>query len=202
MATSFSIPLHRIEVETEIKKSRFIAWADRADDRDQALAVLTQARQHYPDARHHCWAYLIGAPSQPKTQAMSDDGEPSGTAGKPILNVLQHKQVGNIIIVVSRYFGGIKLGAGGLVRAYSQAAQRSIDALDTSPYIELCQLSLSCDYSLENEIRLWLSRHQATIAEVNYGNLVEIQVSMPCSEVPDWHSFIRGQQIDSKITSL
>ncbi|MCW8886021.1 MAG: YigZ family protein [Motiliproteus sp.] len=116
MHNPYSVPQQRIEVETEIKKSRFIAWADRAENRDQAMAVLSEARNRYPDARHHCWAYLIGNPAQPKTQAMSDDGEPSGTAGKPILNVLQHNEIGDVMIVVSRYFGGIKLGAGGLVR--------------------------------------------------------------------------------------
>lgn len=199
MAPSFSTPVERIEVVIEVKKSRFIAWADQANDRNQAMAVLAQARQQYPDAGHHCWAYLIGSPSQPITQAMSDDGEPSGTAGKPILNVLQHKTVGNVIIVVSRYFGGIKLGAGGLVRSYSQAAQSAIDSLKTEVFVPHSQLSINCEYPLENEVRRWLTRHQGALLTINYHDHVEIEVSIPSDQLTEWQDFSTAYAINSKL---
>ena len=122
---SYPVPDTPLEVLFEVKKSKFFAFAACTPDRETAMQYLAAKRAEYPDARHHCWAYLLGNPHSPTSAAMSDDGEPSGTAGKPILNVLQHKGVGDITIIVTRYFGGIKLGAGGLVRAYSSAAQNS-----------------------------------------------------------------------------
>lgn len=94
----------------DIKKSRFIAWAEKVTNRQEAMAFLERSKQTYPDAGHHCWAYQLGHPQSPISAAMSDDGEPSGTAGKPILNVLQHKNIGDVMVIVIRYFGGIKLG--------------------------------------------------------------------------------------------
>ncbi len=120
---TYPTPAQFIETETEVKKSRFIARATKVTDRQSAIAFVEQAKQDYPGARHHCWAYLLGNPASASSAAANDAGEPSGTAGKPILNVIQHKGVGDVIVVVIRYFGGIKLGAGGLVRAYSGAAE-------------------------------------------------------------------------------
>ncbi|CAG0912002.1 unnamed protein product, partial [Cyprideis torosa] len=114
MSAAFFVPASRVEHELVVNKSRFIAWIAPASDREQAMALLDEARLAYPDARHHCWAYVLGNPSNAASAAANDDGEPAGTAGKPILNVIQHKAIGNIMVVVIRYFGGIKLGAGGL----------------------------------------------------------------------------------------
>jgi putative IMPACT (imprinted ancient) family translation regulator len=91
---SYPIPAERARAEIEIKKSRFIAYADYVESREQAMQMLAELKATYPDARHHCWAYLLGDPSCASNAGMGDDGEPSGTAGKPILNVLQHKDVG------------------------------------------------------------------------------------------------------------
>ena len=124
------------------------------------MAALAQARSDYPDARHHCWAYQIGSPKSPSTAAMSDDGEPSGTAGKPILNVIQHKDIGDLMIIVIRYFGGIKLGAGGLVRAYSAAAQQVIDTIELKEKKFLKRFNIKGDYALEQPLRHWLNSHE------------------------------------------
>lgn len=103
---AYAVPAERTRAEIEIKKSRFIAYAQQVETREQGMQWLAEIKQQYPDARHHCWAYLIGNPSCASNAGMGDDGEPSGTAGKPILNVLQHKGVMDIMVIVVRYFGG------------------------------------------------------------------------------------------------
>lgn len=175
---AYRIPEGQTEVCHEIKKSRFIARIHFAKDREQAMLALEQAKQDYPDARHHCWAYQIGSPKNPHLVAMSDDGEPSGTAGKPILNVIQHKDIGDLMLIVIRYFGGIKLGAGGLVRAYSQAAQMAFDALQTTEYIEFDEYQLVCDFAEEQNLRHWLYQNQAEILNANYSEHVTLKIAM------------------------
>lgn len=167
----------------EVKRSKFIAYGCNVRDRGQALQALATRRKAYPDARHHCWAYLIGSPQQASTMAMSDDGEPSGTAGKPILNVLQHGEVGNIMVVVSRYFGGVKLGAGGLVRAYSSATQQLITTLETTEHIAQSSVSIECVYSQEQFLRHLLSEFSATISNLKYEQNVILTISVPTSSL-------------------
>lgn len=176
--TSYPVPHQATEVCYEIKKSRFIARLCPATDREQALSALAQAKVDYPDARHHCWAYQLGSPQSPHAVAMSDDGEPSGTAGKPILNVIQHKGIGNVMLVVIRYFGGIKLGAGGLVRAYSKAAQLAFDNLSTVQHIEYDRVDVLCHFADEQPLRHWLEQHNAYIEAVQYQQQVQLTVAM------------------------
>ena len=181
--SSYHVPACEIETELEVKKSRFIARANYAESRESAMAFLDQARKDYPDARHHCWAYLIGSPAQPVTMAMSDDGEPSGTAGKPMLNVLQHKDVGDIMVVIIRYFGGIKLGAGGLVRAYSAATQQAIDELETKERRMLAKATVTCDFSVEQSLRHWLTQHGGHVESVDYQQRVSLLVATEQNDV-------------------
>ena len=108
------------------KKSRFIADIFSVSSEEEALQILEKVKKKYWDARHHCWAYAIG--NEQVQERLSDDGEPSGTAGKPILEVIRGNEIHNVLIVVTRYFGGTLLGTGGLVRAYTQAAQEGIAA--------------------------------------------------------------------------
>lgn len=169
--------------ETEVKKSRFIAWVDKVENREQAMALLERARQAYPDARHHCWAYVI---ENGRSAAASDDGEPSGTAGKPILNVLQHKQVTDIMIVVIRYFGGIKLGAGGLVRAYSGAAQAVMDQVVLTEQKPICQLIFECDFSQEAQARYWVESQEGTVQAVDYSSVVTMTIELPEEHLKGW----------------
>ncbi|WP_113907334.1 YigZ family protein [Aliidiomarina celeris] len=188
--TSFEIPAGPAEIELEIKKSRFIARADAASSREQALAVLQHMRARFPDARHHCWAYQLGAPSSPFSAAMNDDGEPSGTAGKPILNVIQHKSIGNLMVVVSRYFGGVKLGAGGLVRAYSAAAEQAIATLPLTTYEPLSEHCIYCDFAHEQLVRQWLLEQQGEIAAVEYGQEVALTVRLPTTKTAAFVEFL------------
>jgi uncharacterized YigZ family protein len=180
---SYSIPAQCAEAEIEIKKSRFIALAKHISNRESGMDWLNQVKTSYPDARHHCWAYLIGSPSCPTNAGMSDDGEPSGTAGKPILAILQHKAVGDIMVIVVRYFGGIKLGAGGLTRAYSQAAQSVMSKLMIQNLIPMQRLRIACDYAQEQRIRHWVAQHQGAIIEVNYDEPISIEINLPQTAV-------------------
>ncbi|TCN52659.1 putative YigZ family protein [Rhodococcus sp. SMB37] len=122
-----------ILVETEVKNSRFLAAIRRVHSTGDATAFVDEQRRLYPDARHHCWAFIVGDDQARRAERSSDDGEPGGTAGVPMLQVLHHRDLVNIVVVVTRWFGGIKLGAGGLVRAYSGAVST---ALDTASLVE------------------------------------------------------------------
>lgn len=125
-------PGEQPETDLEVKRSHFLARAERADDEDAARAFITRIRSRYPDARHHCSAFIVPqpgtAPGAPAVERSSDDGEPSGTAGQPILEVLRGSGLTGVAVVVTRYFGGTLLGTGGLVRAYSEAAAQALDA--------------------------------------------------------------------------
>ena len=192
MALTYPVPSTSCEVCYEIKKSRFIARAVFAATREQAMAALALAKKDYPDARHHCWAYQFGNPKSAASAAMSDDGEPSGTAGKPILNVLQHKDVGDVMIIVIRYFGGIKLGAGVLVRAYSASAQMAMDALKTEQQVARELFELMCDFSQEQSIRHWLSLHDGVIEDVAYAQKVSIILALPDHEEHAFRDYVAG----------
>lgn len=188
-----------LEVTYEVKRSKFIGYAELSVDRGQALDILSKRRKKYPDARHHCWAYLLGSTQQPKSMAMSDDGEPSGTAGKPILNVLQHNEVGNIMIVISRYFGGIKLGAGGLVRAYSSATQQLIDNVTTEAYIAKTHFTLECSYQQEQLLRHMLKSIDADIINVEFTMQVCLLVSVSLAQEAALRSICATHQINISV---
>lgn len=197
---SYFVPQRSASVEYEVKKSRFIAYAHHVHSREEAISAVDALREKYPDARHHCWAYLIGSPHSPTTVAMNDDGEPSGTAGKPILNVLQHKDVGDIIIVVVRYFGGIKLGAGGLVRAYSHSAQMVMDVLELEQRVELEAMTLEGDFAVEQSIRHWLDKNQGLMNEVEYSQRVTMHVQIKPELKHEFIDWLNGVSVKVKST--
>lgn len=166
----------------EIKKSQFLGFAYPITNREQIMFHVEQLRTQHPDARHICYGYIIGDPHNTTSAGFDDDGEPSGTAGKPILNVLQHKAIGNCLLVVVRYFGGIKLGAGGLTRAYSGTAQAVVDAmLETgklSEFVPLKQVTISTDFANESFVRHVLDGFGASILNVEYGKDVVLTVEL------------------------
>ncbi|WP_040727220.1 YigZ family protein [Thiomicrorhabdus sp. Kp2] len=180
---SYPIPTQQAIAEIEIKKSRFIAYAKGITERAEGMAWLEEIKAQYPDARHHCWAYLIGNPNCAANAGMGDDGEPPGTAGKPILNVLNHKGIGDVMIIVIRYFGGIKLGAGGLTRAYGQAAQAVMEILPTEQQVEMDLICVTCDFALEQSVRHWVAQAEGQIESVDYSQQVDMQIVIPKQEV-------------------
>ena len=161
------------------------------------MEQLAEIKIKSPDARHHCWAYLIGSPDQPRSLAMADDGEPSGTAGKPILNVLQHKNVGDVMVVVTRYFGGIKLGAGGLVRAYSAAAQQVMEQLETKQEVSLHELSLDVDFKHEQFVRHLTQQFQGKIQSCNYAHCVTMTLALPEQRMGDFEAHVAAIRLST-----
>ena len=175
----YQIPADSISVEQELKRSRFIATVGRATDKPQADAFIRLVRSTYPDANHHCWAYVAGNPFESVQMGMSDDGEPQGTAGKPMLNILQHSKIGEIVAVVTRYFGGIKLGTGGLVRAYSSSVQLALQKLPLTEYVALASAQIILIYPLEDRIRRLLKKMKICITGVDYGEDVILTIELP-----------------------
>ena len=127
----YLIPKSAVVFEEEIKKSRFITYLQHTEGLEQAKAFWAEIKAQHPNARHHCWAAVAGKPTDSQQLGFSDDGEPAGTAGKPMLSALQGSQVGEISAVVVRYYGGVLLGTGGLVRAYGNGVQQALKLLET-----------------------------------------------------------------------
>lgn len=184
------------EVEYEAKKSRFIARLYTVLDKAQAKQALGNTRADYPDARHHCWAYVLNSGT---SAAMSDDGEPSGTAGKPILNALLHKQISDAMIVVSRYFGGIKLGAGGLARAYSKSAQMLVEASHFSVPVKGLHYKLEFDFALEQSIRHWLSQLNGEIMKIDYLESVCCEIIIPESAAEQFVNQLEAVSVKASV---
>lgn len=172
-----------VTARLEIKKSEFITHAYPVTSREQAMFHVEQLHEQYADARHHCWAYIIGDPGNTTSAGFDDDGEPSGTAGRPILNVLQHKSIGNIIVIVVRYFGGIKLGAGGLTRAYAGSAQAAVDAMQLCPYVPMTQLQILAQFATEGQCRYIVESLNGTIDSVEYSKEVRLSVTIAEADI-------------------
>lgn len=189
------VPAGKARTELIIKKSRFIASAGHATSRAEAMAFLQHVRDDYPDARHHCWAYLLGDPQATASAGMNDDGEPSGTAGKPILNVIQHKGIGNVMVSVTRYFGGIKLGAGGLARAYAGATENVLSKLPLSRHAPHSKRRLQADFAHEQAIRHWCTQHDARIAEVVYSTRVILNLTVADTDLAALAAFCDARSI-------
>ncbi len=139
--------------EYEIKKSRFLAYARKIDGAEEFKCWRQGLKEKSPDARHWVSCCMQGAISNPKFVLLDDDGEPSGTAAKPILNVISHKDLCDVGVVIVRYFGGIKLGAGGLARAYGAAAAGAIDAAQKTLVVEMLKKSISVEFEKESHVR-------------------------------------------------
>jgi uncharacterized YigZ family protein len=190
---SYLIPSRTVRVEQEIKRSRFIATMGRAEDKAQALAFIERVRSEFPDASHHCWAYVAGPPDNTLDIGLSDDGEPRGTAGRPMLNVLQFKDIGESVVVVTRYFGGTKLGAGGLVRAYSGSVQQGVDALSLIERIDYFTGRVIMSYAMENTIRHLLETLDLAVNEVTYDQDVALYIKAPASLKPPLEQAVQDQ---------
>lgn len=160
--------------EIEINKSRFIAYADRAETEEQAVAFIEKIRKKHWDATHNCSAYVVG--ENDHHQKADDDGEPSGTAGKPILEIIKRSNLKDTVIVITRYFGGIKLGAGGLIRAYGKSAGTGIKAAGVLERTLHTRVAVDVDYTflgkLENELR----SQDYPIENISYADKVVITV--------------------------
>ena len=153
------------------KKSRFIATVFSVESEDEALEIVAKMKKKYWDARHNCYAYVIGDNNQ--VQRFSDDGEPSQTAGKPILDVLLAEQIHNVLVVVTRYFGGTLLGTGGLVRAYSKATKMGLDNSVLVDKVYGTELKIRLDYSGTQKVKHIISQLGVYTIDTIYSDVVE-----------------------------
>lgn len=182
---SYLAPAHQQQFELEIKRSRFLTSIGCVGDKPAAKVFIQSVRDRFPDASHHCWAMIAGQPNDIYLQDQSDDGEPKGTAGRPMLNVLQHSQLGNTVVVVTRYFGGIKLGAGGLVRAYTQSVSGAIGQLVTIETYITQKWVIKVPYSLLDSLEHRLSSTNIRVGHKEFHNLITVELHVPESASND-----------------
>ncbi len=152
--------------ELIIKKSRFIADIYPLKEEQEAKKIIENVRKKNPNANHVVFAYTVGLNRE--IQRMSDNGEPVGTAGKPVLDAITKNNLINVLITVTRYFGGIKLGAGGLIRAYSQSASQTIENAQLATLVNYDRLQLIFDYSLIDKLKYFIEKQKAVVMETNY----------------------------------
>ena len=159
------------------KRSRFITYCQHVSDQDQFKAFLTHLKKQYPDARHFCYGFRIG-PLTHAQRGFSDDGEPNGTAGMPILKVIDHSNFSDIAIIIVRYFGGTKLGTGGLARAYSEAANSVLKSIKWVEQQAKQEVKLNCHFSQEHQLRYLISQLAGEIIHIEYSEQVELIASL------------------------
>lgn len=171
----YLVPTQFGEEEFIEKKSRFIGRIWPVDTEEQALERIQQMRKRHYDATHNCWAYII----KDGPVRFSDDGEPGGTAGMPILQVLQREGLYNVVCVVTRYFGGILLGAGGLVRAYTRGAKIAVDAAGKSMKRVWTVLYVPCPYPYYERVKLEVGNFGGIVRQTDFGAEVELELLFP-----------------------
>ena len=178
--TEYFVPTGASETELVEKRSRFLGHVWPVESEEEARARIEEIRKKHYDARHHCWCYRI---REGGVERYSDDGEPQGTAGQPMLNVFQREEVTNVVCVVTRYFGGILLGAGGLVRAYTQSAKDALDAAGISVVRRWTQVTLTVPYSLFERVKLEAESLGGVLGEPEYAAEVTMPVLLPEEKV-------------------
>ena len=193
---SWLIPAAPVTVVEEIKKSRFITMLAHTDGVEAAKAFVESVRAEHPDARHHCVAWVAGAPDDSQQLGFSDDGEPAGTAGKPMLAQLMGSGVGEITAVVVRYYGGILLGTGGLVKAYGGGVNQALRQLTTQRKTPLTEYTLQCEYHQLTGIEALLGQCDGKIINSDYQAFVLLRVALPAAKVAEFSAkladFSRG----------
>ncbi|WP_237068316.1 IMPACT family protein [Microbulbifer guangxiensis] len=190
---SYRIPCSPVVSETEEKKSRFICWLGPVEDRAAFLQQLEAVRNQYPDASHHCTALVIGNPSNPDVMISDDDGEPGGSAGRPMLELLLKQEVGNVGAIVTRYFGGTKLGVGGLMRAYRGAVGAALQVAELRPFIASIDVSVSCDFAQEARLRFLVGQVGGLCKEATYSSGVSVTLSLPADRWPELKAQLQAE---------
>ena len=189
LESMYKIPAKLNRTVEIIKRSRFVASVAHAATEKDAKAFISKIKNEFPDAAHHCWAYVAGPPGDTARVGMSDDGEPHGTAGRPILTVILHSEIGEIVAVVTRYFGGTKLGKGGLVRAYSGSVKNALAGLTVKDKRDVLFFTVNLDYSNITAAKKMIGSFRAEIIEENYEADVSFKIELPKNNED---SFIRA----------
>ncbi|MBG0917710.1 YigZ family protein [Exiguobacterium sp. SRB7LM] len=169
--------------EVVIQKSKFIAHFKRVETEEEAQAFIQAIKKEHWNANHNCSAYIIGERNE--HQKANDDGEPSGTAGMPMLEVLRKRHLKDTVVVVTRYFGGIKLGGGGLIRAYGGTVSEGLDAVGIVERLPMQQLTLTVDYTWIGKVENELRQSSYLLDDILYADLVTFHVSVPVEETEE-----------------
>lgn len=178
----YNVPAQNHHIELEVKRSKFIAFVKPTATTQAADLYVKELREAHPQANHVCWAYIVGPPTS-TLRSMSDDGEPSGTAGMPMLKVLEHSGLGDITVAVVRYFGGTKLGTGGLQRAYSDAVSQVLKELLTEEKVDRVKVLLSFDYAFEGAIKNALTNFNCDKTSFDYAEQVSLVSFVPSEQL-------------------
>lgn len=178
-ATRYPIPAQSHRVEEEIKRSRFITTIGYTPTPEAAREFIAATAAEFADANHNCWAYVVGAPGSTGQIGMSDDGEPHGTAGRPMLTVLLHSGIGDICAVVTRYFGGTLLGKGGLVKAYSGGVQLGLATMPVAERVPTVTVDVMLDYSAITLFKRLLPDFEVEVLQEEYGVDAVYQLKLP-----------------------
>ena len=182
MTDAYHVPAAPVRTELVIKRSRFLTTVQQATSVAQARDIIAGIRAQMPDASHHVYAFRIGFGNS-VTEGMSDDGEPTGTSGPPTLAVVRGSGLGDIVMVTTRYFGGIKLGTGGLVRAYTDSAQEALRQLRTELKVERRTVGLELPYSLYNIVKRLISQHRGEIEDEVFDEQIMIVARFVVSDL-------------------
>ncbi|MFD5448559.1 YigZ family protein [Streptomyces sp. NPDC003470] len=174
--------------ETEINRSRFLCALAPAATEEEAQAFVASVRREHADANHNCWAYVIGADAA--VQKASDDGEPGGTAGVPMLQMLLRRDMRYVVAVVTRYFGGVKLGAGGLIRAYGGAVGEALDDLGTLTRRRFRLATVTVDHQRAGKLQNELRATGREVRDVRYAEAVTIEIGLPDAEVDAFRGWL------------
>jgi uncharacterized YigZ family protein len=191
MLTQYRSVARTGSIEIEIRKSRFICTIGRASSDEDARAFIADLKKRYWDANHNCSAYIVG--DRGDTQRTSDDGEPSGTAGVPMLNVLQKRELTDTVAVVTRYFGGTKLGAGGLIRAYGQSVSAAVDEVGIVERRELSQVAITASFEDAGRLENALRAEGREPDDVTYAEAVTILLTVDPAGVPGLQARVAEQ---------
>jgi len=178
-SSRYPVPAATHRVEQEVSRSRFITTIARASTAEDAVAFIRAVGEEFRNATHNCWAYLVGPPGDTSRIGMSDDGEPRGTAGRPMLNALMHAGIGDVAVVVTRYYGGTKLGTGGLVRAYGGGVQEALATLSLTERIEYAFLTVVIDYSRISVLQQLCGEFEAEVLAQEFAVDVRVDLRLP-----------------------
>lgn len=177
--TRYPVPAQQHRVEASIARSRFICTLRRVGTPEEAQSYIREMNQEFADATHNCWAYVAGPPASTSRVGMSDAGEPHGTAGRPMLTVLLHSGVGEIAAVVTRYYGGTKLGTGGLVKAYGGLVQQALESLPRVERVDYMEVTIGIEYANVTVVRQLLETFEGKVVAQEYGAQVEYRALVP-----------------------
>ena len=198
MTPEYRIPAAAGESEYDEKRSRFLGHVRPVSTEDEARAFIAETKKKYYDARHNCWCYLI----KDGPERYSDDGEPQGTAGIPMLEVFRREGVTNAVCVVTRYFGGVLLGAGGLLRAYTRAAKDALEEAGLAEVRRWSEVSVTCAYSLAERVKQECAAMDGIVSDAEYAEGVTVKALLPEEQAEKFAVRVRDVTAGSAVCAV